>query len=179
MSARTRLRADTQAEHERVDQLFSRFDLGTADGYAAFLTAQAAAFLPVEAALDEAGASDIVSDWPARRRGALLRDDLRALGRPVPAQGPDDCRLSGSADLLGALYVLEGSRLGGALLKRQVAPDRPRRFLDAPQLPGTWRSLLMLLDKELHRPEELRAAVGAARGVFRRFEAAALAELRT
>jgi heme oxygenase (biliverdin-IX-beta and delta-forming) len=177
--ARTELREATRTDHDRVDAIFSRFDLTNLGAYGAFLSAQAAAFLPVEAALDAAGAIRLVADWPERRRGHLLEADLRALGRPVPERGHTECRLDGSADLLGALYVLEGSRLGGSLLKRQVPPAWPRRFLDAPQAAGAWRSLLILLDKWLDGPEERRAAAAAARGVFGLFEAAALAQLRT
>lgn len=179
MSARQQLRAGTADDHERVDALFSRFDLASRPGYARFLAAQAAAFLPVEAALDRDGAARLLSDWGARRRAALLVADLEALCVPVPTASETECRLDGNAALLGALYVLEGSRLGGSLLKRQVPAGLPRRFLDAPQPAGAWRSLLILLDKWLADPEEARAAVEAARGVFRRFEAAASAELRT
>jgi heme oxygenase (biliverdin-IX-beta and delta-forming) len=179
VSARAVLREQTAADHERVDALFSRFDLSDRTGYARFLTAQATAFLPIESALDAAGAEALIPDWPERRRAALLTADLEALFVPQPAVSEPECRLDDRGSMFGAIYVLEGSRLGGTLLKRQVHPDWPRRFLDAPQPPGTWRSLLMLLDKALQRPEEMRAALGAARGVFRRFEAAALAELRT
>ena len=178
MSARALLRAETAADHERVDALFSRFDLATREGYADFLAVQAGPFLSVEAALDESAAAKLISDWPARRRGALLLADLTSLGRLVPAP-QEKCRLDGNPSLLGAIYVLEGSRLGGALLKRRVPDGLPRRFLEAAQPPGAWRSLMILLDKYLERPEEARAAVEAARGVFKRFEAAASAQLRT
>lgn len=179
MSARALLRSETAAEHERVDALFSRFNLASANGYRGFLAAQATAFLPVEAELDRAEIQRFVPDWPVRRRSDHLRADLEQLGLTIPDAHTTNCRLDGGADLLGALYVLEGSRLGGALLKRQVPAGLPRRFLDASQPPGAWRSLLILLDKWLDRPDEARAAIGAARGVFRQFEAAALAELRT
>ncbi len=179
MSARFYLREATAADHERVDALFSRFDLSDREGYARFLAAQASAFLSVEAALDEAGTARVVPDWPERRRAALLTADLADLNVAQPAVSATECRLGDKAALLGALYVLEGSRLGGAFLKRQVPPDWPQRFLGAPQPPGAWRGFLILLDNLLAGHDERRAAAGAARGVFMQFEAAALAELRT
>ncbi len=170
MSARTALRDATAAEHERVDRLFSRFNLAQEEDYRRFLLAQAAAFLPIEAALDEAEAAELVPDWPLRRRGKLLQDDLRALGSgdPPPIAAPP---LPDPAAKLGAIYVLEGSRLGGALLKRRLPDTAPRYFLTAPQKGGSWRKLLETLDMFLYRSDQLASAIGAARGVFRNFEA--------
>jgi heme oxygenase len=170
MKARAALRAGTAAEHERVDRLFGALDLASADDYRLFLSAQAAAFLPVEAALDAAGAEALVPDWPARRRGPLLRADLAALAAPLPPPEPVSA-LAGTAAILGALYVLEGSRLGGAMLKRSVAADAPRAFLDAPQQAGSWRKLLETLDHYLYETASIEAAVGAARRIFCCFEA--------
>ena len=178
MKARTALRTGTRAEHNRVDALFAAFDLTTPDGYRRFLLAQAAAFLPVERALDEAGAQNIVSDWPARRRSALLEADLIALDETVPEQVAAPF-FSSPASVLGGVYVLEGSRLGGALLKRGLPAGSPRRFLDAPQNAGSWRKLLENLDASLYRADDLAAAVKAAREVFQRFEAGGQRYLET
>lgn len=166
------LRAATAAEHERVDSLFSRFDLASRAGYRDFLTAQAAAFLPVEDALEEAGAAQLVPDWPARRRGHFLVMDLAALKAVVPCPvGTVD--LAGPDQILGALYVLEGSRLGGSVLKRMVAPTLPQTFLAAKGPPGSWRALLELLDRRLPTAAAGDAAITSARQVFALFESAA------
>ena len=171
MSARLALRAGTAADHERVDRLFSRLDLARPDHYRLFLTAQAAAHLPIEAALDAAGASRLLADWKERRRRELLIADLEALGVtiPAPAQAP---QLRSSEAILGAIYVLEGSRLGAAVLSRRLSPDAPRRFLTARQQPGAWRKLLEKLDESLYQPALAEGAIESARQVFMRFEAA-------
>lgn len=177
MKARNALRAATADAHRRVDAAFSRFDLATRPGYAGFLAAQAAAFLPLEAALDEAGAAALLDDWPERRRGEALRADLAALNVTLPELFPAPSFLSGKAPLFGAIYVLEGSRLGGAVLKRAVPREFPRRFLDARQPAGSWRRLLQSLDEHLTRQGDLDAAAHAAMEVFARFEAGAKAQL--
>ena len=68
---------------------------------------------------------DAVPDWTERRRAHLARADLATLGAPV-RQFPRSCgRLPGIASheqVLGIVYVLEGSTLGGAYLLRQLAP---------------------------------------------------------
>lgn len=173
------LRASTADAHERVDAAFSRFDLASEDGYRRFLLAQAEAFLPVEAALDSAGAETILPDWPQRRRGDLLRADLADLNVTAPELFPGPSFLSGEAPMLGAIYVLEGSRLGGAVLKQAVPSHFPRRFLEARQAAGSWRSLLRTLDSILTRPGDLEAAVAAAKEVFARFEQGAKAHMET
>lgn len=179
MKARAALRAATASEHERVDAAFSRFDLASATGYRGFLTAQAEAFLPVEAALDEAGAATFLPDWPERRRGDLLRADLAHLNVTLPEPFPIPAFISGKASMFGAIYVLEGSRLGGAVLNKTVPGHFPRRFLEARQAAGSWRKLLQALDDFLIRPGDLDAAVTAAKEVFACFERGAKAHLES
>lgn len=170
--ARALLRSATEDAHARVDAAFGRFDLGTRAGYRTFLLAQAAAHLPVEEALDSADAGGVIPDWPARRRAGLLRADLAALDAPVPDRGdiavPDD-----AASIAGMVYVLEGSRLGGAMLRTRVAPGSPLGFLAAPAPPGSWRALLARLDEVLADPPARERATGAARATFALFEEAA------
>lgn len=172
MSARAYLRDLTRDAHDRVDAIFSKHDLGKADDYRAFLLAHAAAYLPVEQALDEAGAGRLINGWQDRRRGDLLRQDLAALNLPEPAaaQAPlfDD-----EASIVGGAYVLEGSRLGGAVLHRAVGPDLPTSFLGAPQQAGAWSHFIADIERILYsRVRQERAGV-AALNTFACFELAA------
>lgn len=173
MKARAALRAATAEQHKRVDRIFSEFDLASREDYRRFLLAQAEAFLPVEQALDEGGIADLVDDWRERRRGALLRADLGALGQPPP-QPPATEKYADAPSLLAALYVLEGSRMGGALLIRHLAADLPQTFLNARHSSVRWRKLLDRLEESLYRNDLIESAVDSARAVFERFEAAGL-----
>lgn len=167
---RTILRAATGGHHDRVDALFSRADLTTRAGYGRFLQAQAAAHLPVERALDAAGAGKVLADWSQRERAALLRADLAALDLPV-ADGDTGPRYDNPAAILGGVYVLEGSRLGGTLLKRSVAEGLPTAFLGAADS-AAWRGLLAHLDTALDSGDKRDAAIAAAQQTFKMFEAA-------
>jgi heme oxygenase len=164
------LRTATGAAHDRVDAAFGGFDLATRDGYTAFLRAQADAFLPVEAAIDRtiALASDMLDDWPQRRRSDALRADLADLGHEPAAMTAAPAIASREA-LLGAIYVLEGSRLGGTMLARRVPSGMPRRFLTAAD-PDRWRKLIQILNRALVTQEQQAAAIAAACDVFARFE---------
>lgn len=178
MSARALLRSGTAEEHQRVDALFIRFDLGDIFDYTRFIRGQAAAFLPLEARLDAAGASAVVPDWDDRRRAHLLRQDLAALGEPVPAT-PADLSPMSEAERLGAIYVLEGSRLGGRYLLRSLPEAFPRRFLSAQQAPGAWRKLLELIDGRLYGAGDQALALAAAQAAFELFERAGQGELES
>lgn len=156
MSLVQRLRIDTAVDHDRVDARYAAFDLTDPGDYADFLTAHARALPAVESAL--AGDPRL----PAmRERASLLAADLAALGRPMPQPLPFVAE--GSAERWGALYVIEGSRLGGGLLSRRVPTALPSRYLAATHLPGEWRGLIQAIDAAPIDPD---AAIGAAKGVF-------------
>lgn len=172
-SARASLRRETAEDHERVDRLFSRADLSSPADYRRFLQAQAAAFIPVEEALEKAGAAALLEDWNDRRRSHLLRRDLRSLQASVPAP-LDVSPFASNAQTWGGIYVLEGSRLGGTMLKRSLPSGFHAAFLGATAGSGAWRSLLMKLDERLRAPEELQVAAAAAKRVFGLFEQAGM-----
>jgi heme oxygenase len=136
-SAVARLRIAVGPCHQQVDRAFSAFDMGDAQEYGRFLIAHARATVGVEAALAEC------TDLPRwRPRKHLLLHDLEALDLDLPSvlelQLPE-----GSAARWGALYVLEGSRLGGAVLLRRTPSHYPTSFLSARHSSAEWRDLLI------------------------------------
>lgn len=171
MTPRFALKAATAQAHKRLDARFSGLDLADRDDYIAFLRAQAGAFVPVEAALDAAGAERVMEDWPNRRRSDAVLADLDQLGETAPTavQAP---RLRSQTELLGAIYVLEGSRLGGAMLARAVPDTLPRRFLAAGN-PDAWRAFVKALDERLSSQADIEDAARAANAVFETFSSAA------
>lgn len=140
MSAMELLRGATGPAHEAIDAAFGAHDLAAPDTYRAFLLAHARALPPAER---------VMQSLPLGRalplRTALLSTDLDALGcaKPLPLafDAPDD-----PAFTWGVLYVVEGSRLGGAMLVRQVPDGMPRAYLGAVHGPGQWRMIRAALD---------------------------------
>ena len=168
MSAHQQLRAATRAAHDRVDAHFAGFDLGDPRQYGEFLLAHAAAFLPAEQAIADAGGKAIPGFEEGRRSDALLKD-LAILGLEAPggtAFGP----LRTWPEILGSAYVLEGSRLGGAVLARQVGADLPRHFLGARPPAGHWRAFIAYLDSQLDDEPAIDAAIRSALETFALFE---------
>jgi heme oxygenase len=162
------LRVQTAAAHDAVDAAFGAFRLDSADGYRGFLLAHARARPAVEAALT--GTPDIPA-W--RPRVALLAEDVADLGAPMPTPLP--FTLPTPAHAWGALYVAEGSRLGGAMLAREVGPGLPRRYLSDAFVPGEWRSLRAAIDVQAERggTEWIAQAVAGAEACFALYRKAA------
>jgi heme oxygenase len=169
LSAHQALRRATRGAHDRVDAAFSTLNLADPADYATFLTRHAAAFLPVEQALTEAGADRLIADWDALRRGSLLSADMADLGIHS-SDGILAPAYPTPAAVLGGAYVLEGSRLGGAMLRRMVGGELPRRFLDSIQPPGRWRTITAALDQFLGDPHSLAVATMSALETFALFE---------
>jgi heme oxygenase len=167
-TVRSAIRSATAGHHERVDRVFSGADLTDRNAYGRFLSAQAEAHVATEEALTLAGAASILPDWPQRQRASLLRADLAALGLPQPAADAA-IEFAGPSAVLGGIYVLEGSRLGGRVLRRGVPSEYPCSFLDAADT-GGWRRLLAILEDRLADEVERDAAIDAAIQVFNLFE---------
>ncbi|VXC81426.1 biliverdin-producing heme oxygenase [Sphingomonas sp. AX6] len=199
--AHRRLREATAHAHETVDAAFGGYDLTDRDSYVRFLSAHAEVMVPLEAALDAAGAESVTPDWETRKRGHLILADLAALSAPplpgrtehVDPQGGawhqslsflarrkgqhfDKLNANGGEDmepnLAGILYVVEGSRLGGRFLSRQVPEEFPKSYLDAHQQSGNWAKLLASIDQILYDEGRTATAIDAALATFVLFERA-------
>ena len=154
-----RLRVATSPRHDSVDAAFGAYDLTDPAGYGRFLTAHARALTAVEAVLATRRG---LPAW--RTRTALLAADLADLGLAVPPPAPFDLPDAVGADW-GALYVIDGSRLGGTMLARGVAAALPSRYLAARHLPGEWRALLAAIDAR-DEPATIEGMIAGADATF-------------
>jgi heme oxygenase len=146
-----------------------------AHGYAAFLIETAAAILPLEQALTDAGAERILSDWPKRRRADALRADLATMGVQANGRGGAASEVGGEAHQLGMLYVLEGSRLGARVLLRDIEATgdaRMRaatRYLRHGEHDRFWPSFLVALEASQAARRTPQDAVAGAQAAFALF----------
>lgn len=170
------LRSVTAEAHERLDRRLGSLELTQLPGYRQFLEINAAALLPLEAALAAADVAALLPDWDLRSRTAAILDDLaRVDGRadPLPAPAPLD-----AGAVLGTLYVLEGSRLGARVLLNAIRHSPDARVLHATTFlrhgagQHFWPSFLAVLDGD-HAAHHESGAIDGALQAFAMFERAA------
>ena len=164
-SLRDRLRRETAQAHQRVDHLFGSQNLGDEQGYGRFLSAQACAWESLRPLLDSGSLA----------RADALREDLRALGLPLPARLPGP--LPGALSL-GHSYVLEGSRLGSTLLLRALDEASPalaaraNSYLTESAKIESWKLLSTRLQSDHSGRDRIDAIIDDALFVFGLFERA-------
>lgn len=166
-TATTFLRAHTRVDHEAVDAAFGGFGLDTPAGYGAFLTAHARVLAVAERALDPGG---LVQGWEGRT--AALASDLAELSLTWP-QEIDLVLPAGEAARWGAIYVLEGSRLGGIYLARSVPEGLPKAYLSAKHVSSGWKALLGAMDQSDTGPAWRADALAGAKALFAAYITAA------
>lgn len=164
MTNRFALKAATDDVHRELDDRLSALDLATDEGYRRFLGFQARTVPAIEGALAAAGLSELVLGWDEGRRSDALQSDFSALGQsmPAPAAAPS---ITSTAEALGAAYVLEGSRLGGRVLRGRVGKHLPARFLGESGH-NPWPRVVAALDRHLRSDADVDAARRAARRTF-------------
>ncbi|SDX90217.1 biliverdin-producing heme oxygenase [Hymenobacter psychrophilus] len=174
-----RLRQETRPYHDALEaQPFNqalRTGALTAAGTRHFLQKLYGFVVPFEAQL-QAHEAEFGAEWELARRyrAQLLRQDLPNADQlpHAPNLPPLDTR----ARLLGALYVLEGSTLGGQVIARQLAAaDITTRTYFAgrgAQTGPLWKSFTALLEAEVAaEPALADDVVASAALTFQRLHA--------
>ncbi|WP_237216295.1 biliverdin-producing heme oxygenase [Falsiroseomonas oryziterrae] len=183
VSARAALRGATEAVHLRLHAIpvFEALAEGriTRAAYAALLRRKLGFHAALEARLAEA--PDLASlgvDLAARRRSHLLRADLAWLGVTSEAEPAPLPRYDTTAAALGALYVAEGSTLGGRHLARALDGLLPpgmdgRRFLlgHGERHGEMWRTCCAAIERCGAEAEARARMIQGALDTFAAFEA--------
>lgn len=175
-----RLRSETRPQHEALEQQAFNQALTagtlTAPITMHFLAKMYGFLAPYEAALQQHAAA-FAPAWEivARRRAYLILKDLeRSEANPglpwCPAMPP----LHTWLQLLGAMYVVEGSTLGGQVITRQLAgADIPLRayFTGYGTLTGPrWKAFCQLLSEAAPATSDQDQIVASARLTFNQLD---------
>ncbi len=159
------VRAATLADHQRTEDNFASLLAGLPNTYASYLLVHAAAFPAVGRALAP------MAEWtPWELRWIDLQADLKSLGLAPPV--PLDIAPARTADeALGMIYVLEGSRMGGALILKSIPDDLPAAYLRGSLDVSPWKRLKDILAGA--EPDRADGVVAGARTAFGAFSTAA------
>lgn len=170
------IREATCHSHSRLDAALEKLDLAFPVYYEGFLRSQAEALFPLEAALEAAGIETTLSDWNLRIRTPALQRDLDTLNITCDPQPAPD--FSSVAEMLGAVYVLEASRMGARVMLARLAehPDSEAMNATAYLRHGFgkrfWPSFLTVLETHPAAQGDLAGVVKGAQTAFAMFETA-------
>ena len=171
ITLRQRLRLETAADHARVDELFSQFDLTGPVGLGEFLSVSYLAYDCLGEVLQPY--DGMVPPAPPLEE---ILADLSGLGRPR-LDWPQRPSLSGIHPL-GVIYVIAGSHLGGTILhERWRASEDERvkgagRFLTFLSDRACWSQFLRFLPSVDIGQIERNHVVESAKACFSLYETA-------
>lgn len=181
MSFRQRIKAATQPYHDQTEALPTR-SVGefTLDDYRDFLLTSWVFHRSLERSLTHFLPKSVQEElqWPERQKTSRLEADLQELNvnyRDFPFLPFEVTTLP---EALGAMYVAEGSTLGGMMMKKMWEKDpvigehSSFAFLGCygTQTGPRWKSFLEVLETTLSSPSEEEAAIASAQATFRFYQ---------
>jgi heme oxygenase len=170
----------TAQAHASTEKVLIRYvkNIRTPQDYASLLYCMYGYYAPMEERLEPL-TGDFISDSRHRRKASRLLDDLHALAFPAPLHIAHSLpAFNTPAEALGCQYVLEGSTLGGVIIKKMIIGQ-------CNAIPGTayaffsgygddnrsmWLSFLNRFNAAVTTETDIRMAVAAANACFARLE---------
>jgi len=149
--------------------------IGSDADYADFLKHFYAYFNQVEHAIGPFITTDLLPDHAERRNSSYLKQDIEALGSKVTdlpdATAPE---INNTIQALGALYVLEGSIMGGPIIVKMLEKSGITRgvsfFSGYGEATGQmWGKFIAVLDASASDEEAEKQAIAAANETFSKF----------
>ncbi len=176
------LKTETKSIHAKTEKLLiSRLKAaGTLADYASILQSFYGFIVPLEQKLNTSINPELLPDYHNRRKAELLGADLAALGVPpsarMEAAQPSDLpRLDHHAQAMGALYVFEGSTLGGQAILNMIqsrirVPRAACTFFAGygSRTMPMWKTFVQRLNDDAHQPSA-PAIIEAAADTFSSF----------
>lgn len=118
------LRQATKRQHADLDHAIFPLiqSIRTPEQYAELLRVFYGYFQPVYEKIDQFIDKSVLFDYDRRRKPAVLLGDLESIGATgsVPALCENIPSITNAAEAFGALYVLEGSTMGGKIISKKL-----------------------------------------------------------
>ncbi len=118
------IRVATAAEHKALEEKLFPFlnNINSKEQYAQLLNAFYGYIFPVQEKIIEHIDQNIVPDIIERRNASFIANDLNSLQIPLTNSLSNNLpAINDHASAMGALYVLEGSTLGGKIIAKTIA----------------------------------------------------------
>ena len=118
-------------------------------------------------------------DYKERRKSASLAADILSLGGELPKKTPAEALpvIENHLQAFGALYVMEGSTLGGLIISQMIrkqlgVPDQHLTFFQSygDHLVTMWKKFKVTLDGQPENNTDAEIVITAADATFRQFK---------
>jgi heme oxygenase (biliverdin-IX-beta and delta-forming) len=160
------LKERTSALHSQLDAIVGKLD--TLKCYERYLRAALSFRDPLEKAVVQAQPLGQLG-WSPKSIAGAIREDLDDLGFAVPASDHPAATIKNASQLVGTLYVLEGSALGARVLYKRAEALGLSAGFGARHLAGqaadrtSWPEFLAILDRrdESTAEDTARASLAA------------------
>lgn len=161
----------THQNHTAVEQLLlpKLAAIKTVADYAAVLNMFYGYFFPLEQRIHQHLLPAHLPDIHERRNAAFILTDLSNLRQPV--QNIEQCselpEINNTAQAFGAMYVLEGSTLGGTMIAKMLRqnellslPEDALHFFSGykQETGSKWKSFLAALNEQAHAEQVVASA---------------------
>ncbi len=171
------IRAATAADHKKLEERLFPFlqNIHSKEQYAQLLNAFYGYIYPVQEKIAQFIDRNVVTDMDQRRNASLIEEDIHALGLPMNGRLSTHLpNIFNHPSALGALYVLEGSTLGGKIIAKTISDKlgttEALGFFRGygPETGPMWKKFTQFLDMPLNR-QSAETVVDTATDTFRRF----------
>ena len=181
MSFRQKIKAATQPYHDQTEQLPTRsVEEFTLDDYRQFLLTSWLFHRSLEPVFTDFLPKSLKEklQWSDRQKTHRLEQDLRELDVDYRSLSPLPFTVSTVPEALGAMYVSEGSTLGGMMMKK-LWTDHPVigqrssfAFLGCygQQTGVRWKSFVEVLEAAVPHPTDEEVAIASAQATFQFYQ---------
>jgi heme oxygenase (biliverdin-IX-beta and delta-forming) len=175
-----RLKTSTTSSHQNLEKSVLQLiqEIKTSADYGYLLGLFYSYFGGLELLLNASAVKNYVPDYDERRKAGLLKEDLLNLkiSNPEICAKEDLPPIESPFQALGALYVMEGSTLGGVYIikmiqKKLAGNENSLHFFSGygDRNPLMWNRFKNALDQSTKNEDEMALIISGAEDTFHRF----------
>ena len=172
-----RIKEETRQAHQQLEKsvITELKQIRSEKDYADLLKKFHLYFSSLEKAISPFISTSVLADYTERRNSSYLRKDIQELGYEVDAAAQVEVPgINNSLEAMGALYVMEGSIMGGSIIVQILAKYGITRGVSffsgyGPATAAMWSGFTNALNAQAGSEQEQDVAIRIANETFSRF----------
>lgn len=176
-----KIKSGTANAHARTEKALIKYVklINSNSAYARLLGCLYGYFKPIEQQLDHFSVT-LTNDYDQRRKANKMLNDIQLLQSPVVQDFAANIPvINNPSEAMGCLYVLEGSVLGGTIIKdriksqcQHIIPEQSFSFFSGygQQTGAMWQSFITQFNSFFKSDEQLIQAITSANHCFEKLE---------